>query len=300
MQDCDIHLYADINVIEDKLNKDFNILCDWFVNNKLSIHFGEDKTKCIIVSPKNLSKSAEGLNIKRQDIKLKQYSTVEYLGCLLDSTLSGEEMALKVFKKVNGRLQFLYRQGKYLTPGLRRMICNVLIQPHFDYACSAWYPNLKKGLNKGKLQIAQNKYIRFCLSLGNRESVKYGHFKEINWLPVVNRVNQFMVVSVYKFFNDIAPAYMSEIHRTRNSEKKLIIQTKKHDYGKNCLSYMASTIWNRIDSKIKVATNTNYFKHMIKKSFLRILRTKETIFININFSNLTSNLFLSYGGPLHV
>ena len=129
---------------------------------------------------------------------------------------------------------------------------------------------LEKGL-KGKLQIAQNKCIRFCLSLGNRESVKYAHFKEINWLSVANRVNQFMVVSVYKFYNDLAPSYMSEIfkpaarkHRTRHSEKKLIIPTKKHDYGKNCLSYMASTIWNRIDSNIKVATNTNYFKHMIK------------------------------------
>ena len=24
------------------------------------------------------------------------------------------------------------------------MLCNALIQPHFDYACTAWYPNLTK------------------------------------------------------------------------------------------------------------------------------------------------------------
>ena len=37
-----------INEIENKLNKDFNSLCDWFVKNKLSIHFGEEKTKTIL------------------------------------------------------------------------------------------------------------------------------------------------------------------------------------------------------------------------------------------------------------
>ena len=70
----------------------------------------------------------------------------------------GPRDGFKGSKKVNGRLRFLYRQGKYLNPRLRRMLCNTIIQPHFDYACSAWYPNLTQGL-KNKLQIAQNKCI---------------------------------------------------------------------------------------------------------------------------------------------
>ena len=53
--ECDLLLYADdsclvftcpdLKSIETNLNKNFNSLCDWFVENKLSIHFGEDKTK---------------------------------------------------------------------------------------------------------------------------------------------------------------------------------------------------------------------------------------------------------------
>ena len=103
-------------------------------------------------------KKTDDIAIKRHNVTLKQFSTVEYLGCLLDSTLSGEGMALKVLKKTNGKLRYLYRHGKYLNPRLRRMLCNALIQPHFDYASSAWYPNLTKGL-KEKLQITQNKCI---------------------------------------------------------------------------------------------------------------------------------------------
>ena len=33
-----------------KLKKEFMNACKWFVDNKLSIHFGEDKTKCILFS----------------------------------------------------------------------------------------------------------------------------------------------------------------------------------------------------------------------------------------------------------
>ena len=60
--DCDLLLYADgsclivrgssIEQLESILNKNFNALCDWFVENKLSIHFGEDKTKSILFSHK--------------------------------------------------------------------------------------------------------------------------------------------------------------------------------------------------------------------------------------------------------
>ena len=58
--------------------------------------------------------------------------------------MSGEAMALNIIHKINNKLKFLYRKNVFSTPKLRRLLCNVLIQPHFDYACSAWYPNLTK------------------------------------------------------------------------------------------------------------------------------------------------------------
>ena len=88
---------------------------------------------------------------------------VRYLRCVLDETMSGEPMAPKVINK-NGKLKFFYRRNRYLTKELGRMLCNVLIQSHFDYACPAWYPNLNEKTTK-KMQIMQNKCIRFSLNL---------------------------------------------------------------------------------------------------------------------------------------
>ena len=52
--DCDLLLYADDSCLVftgpdlKTVEANFNSLCDWIVENKLSIHFGEDKTKSIV------------------------------------------------------------------------------------------------------------------------------------------------------------------------------------------------------------------------------------------------------------
>ena len=80
--------------IEKQLNVDFANICDWFVDNKLSIYFGEDKTKPILFASKIKKKNIKKLNIKYGDMQIKQHSKVKYLGCLMDEIMSGEAMAL--------------------------------------------------------------------------------------------------------------------------------------------------------------------------------------------------------------
>ena len=67
--DCDLLLYANdsclvftgnsMTTIENNINRNFNSLCDWFVENKLSIHLDEDKTKSIVFGTKNILKKYE-------------------------------------------------------------------------------------------------------------------------------------------------------------------------------------------------------------------------------------------------
>ena len=61
------------------LNEDFSNIWDEFVDNKLSIHFGEDKTKSILFASKSKKKNIKKLNIKYGDIQIKQHSKVKYL-----------------------------------------------------------------------------------------------------------------------------------------------------------------------------------------------------------------------------
>ena len=94
---------------------------------------------------------------------------------------------------MNAKLKFLYQQSWYLTSGYKRLLCNVLIQPHFDYRFSLWFPLLEKNL-KLKLQKAQNKHICFCLNLPLRSHINPLHFRKINWLPTSDRVESVLQI----------------------------------------------------------------------------------------------------------
>ena len=144
---CLVFQHKDLNEIEKQLNKDFANLCDWFVENKLSIHFGDDKTKSIPFVNKYKLRKTKKLEIAYNGIEIKQHSKVKYLGCILDRTLSGDSMALGVLNKVNAKLKFLYRKNKFLTPSLCRLLCNALIQPQFDYA---WFYLVSKSEQSSK------------------------------------------------------------------------------------------------------------------------------------------------------
>ena len=287
----ELYLYADdscilfqnknIKSINDQLNLDFSSICDWFVDNKLSIHFGEDKTKCILFTSKG-KKQPGALDISYKDREIKQHCNFTYLGGILNDKMSGEGMALNAIHKINSRLKFLYRKDMFLTYDLRRLLCNALIQPNFDYVCSSWYPTISQKL-KEKLQASQNKCIKFCLKLPQRTSLNSSHFIKINWLPVKDRVLQCTVAHVFKYFNKKCPIYFTELFQTvnlsnistRRSYLKLYQPSRKTNYGKNTLSYLGPKIWNALPDLIKKCKSLNNFKHKLKEYYFEHLKSKE-------------------------
>ena len=207
---CLIFQHKHVTEIKKHLNNDFSNLCEWFLYNKLSIHFGEDKTKSILFGSKRKLRKVGELNITYQGIDIKQNSQVTYLGRILDETMSGKPMAYKTMKKINSRFNYLCREKHFLTTSLWRLLCNALIQQHFDYACSAWYPNLCKKV-KNKIQTTQNKCVRFCLNLDKMAHISQNEFEKLNWLPISDRINQCILSTTFKFVNDMGPNYLNEV-----------------------------------------------------------------------------------------
>ena len=177
---CELLLYADdsdlifhhedVNIRERRPNKIFSKICDLFVHNKLSIHLSEDKTKSILFPPLNKFKKLRKLNISYGPMNIKQYSVAIYLGCILDDSLSAESIALNVVSKITHAQNFSIKKNNFLSPQLKRLLLNALIQSHFDYARSVWYLTLNKKF-KTNLQILQKQWESFCSQLDNRAHV---------------------------------------------------------------------------------------------------------------------------------
>ena len=83
-------------------------------------------------------------------------------------------------------------------------------QSHFDCMYATWYANLKKIYRK-KLQVLQNKCIRFSLQWNNREQIGM-NIDMINWLPIDQRFIQFLFTSILKFFSEMCLQHMKGIY----------------------------------------------------------------------------------------
>lgn len=120
------YLFADrTNILYQQKNV-LNI-SDWFLDYKLSTRFVKLKLNAIF---QFVSKLLD-FNMTYNNNRTEQNHQLEYL----EANVSGESMAIKSLRTISTNLQFLHRQNQFLNlnPQLRRLLCNSLIQKHFDY-----------------------------------------------------------------------------------------------------------------------------------------------------------------------
>jgi hypothetical protein len=273
---CDLLLYADDSVliktgndpktIEENLSTELNSLRQWLIQNKLSIHLG--KTESILfASRSNLCKCKE-MSVKCNGICIKASTSVKYLGVMLNNDMTCKDMGNAVIAKINKKLKFLYRKREYFDFKARKLICSTLIQPDFDYAINAWYRGTTFAI-KNRLQICQNKIIRYINSYDNRHHISASDFEKLKWLNVENRVNNIALNLMFKIHNNLAPSYLcnmtptSHPYATRGSILSYE-QNRVGSKGMQTFQYNGVKLWNNLPVDIKSITTIDSFKHKIK------------------------------------
>ena len=201
---CDLFLYADDStllvsgknpaVIKNTLSIELNAIRGWLEENKLSIHLG--KTESILIASKIRLARTDSLKISCGSVAIESKSKITYLGLTFDNDMSFSSMGNSVIKKVNAKLKFLYRKSAFFGTNERKLLCSALVNPHFEYACKAWYRSVNAKV-KHKLQTAQNKMIIYLLNYGCRRHIGFSDFKKSNCLDINARVG------LYEFEFDV-------------------------------------------------------------------------------------------------
>ena len=130
---------------------------------------------------------------------------------------------------------------------------------------------------KHKLQILQNKTIRFVLDLTPRSHIGYSEFNRVNWLPVRFRVQQIVSTNMYRLIHGNAPLYLRE---------GISMAQERHSY--NTRNSVLSLVLPRVNSSgdkslpipIRATENPLHFRSLIKKHFMSLVKSEEeNIFI---------------------
>ena len=83
------------------------------------------------------------MEISCNSVEISSKSQVKYLGVTIDNDMSGSTMGNSVVKKINSRIEFLYRKGVFRGFNETKMY-SALIQSSFDYASNSWFRGFQK------------------------------------------------------------------------------------------------------------------------------------------------------------
>ena len=214
---CKLSLYADDSAlvysgsspeaVAQFLSGELDTCQKWLVDNRLSLHLG--KTECILFGTKRRLGAEVNFKVKLGDVVVNRVGFVKYLGVLLDQHLDFSNHVDTLIKKAASKLQFLYRNRRFLNNYTRKLLCQSLVFSSIEYCASAWYPGLLSSLC-GSMDVLQRKCARFTLNLGPMSHIGTGEFKVLSWLPFSKRVSYFSLVHVFKIRNGLSPTYLSD------------------------------------------------------------------------------------------
>ena len=164
------------------------------------------------------------------------------------------------------------------------LLTSALIQHHFDYGNSVWYTGTTCRMKK-KLQITQNKVIRFILGLPSRSHIGVTEFSSACMLPVPLRVDQ--LNHMYYIVNGISPHYLrgevsmagNHRHNTRSGNRACFVP-RVNSFAIKSFFYTGVKLWNSLPYTIQIITNKQAIKCQVKKVlWLKLIHANKDIFI---------------------
>ena len=149
---------------------------------------------------------------------------------------------------------------------------SALVLPQFDYSISSWYAGIYKSLQH-KLQIAQNKVVRFLLNCSPRTHLGRNEFRLANLLCIKDRAKQLRLNHMFNIFTGTCPPYIMLLlfarlsdmysYETRGNQFNFHVP-KVNTVSKQSFYYNCITDWNSLPNYIKAIETITRFKLTVK------------------------------------
>ena len=259
----------DPRIIEQKLAEELGSVNKWLIENKLTLHPG--KCEAILFASKRKCSKTKDFKVQYNGSTIESKSNVKYLGTTIDRSLSGQDNVSNIISKSNNKLKFLYRHKRVLNTEMRKILSTSLIQGNIDYASVSYYFGLGKNL-KHKLQVIQNKMVRYIFNMGPRDHVGNAELKKAGFLNSTDRVTQLGMNITHNIFYNKCPYYLKTVfvktrdvhsHDTRGSNYNFRVP-KINTVTAGTFYYNAIKQWNSLPDDLRSVEDKVQFKKSLK------------------------------------
>ena len=268
-------LYQDMPSIEKKIVECLEEIKDWMTSNNLKLN--PDKTEALVAQTRNnlAPWSVNSIQLSSSGESIKPSTVVKSLGVLFDEFLTFEDHVNSVIQCCNIHLRNLRVIGSKLNFELKKQLIHCLIFSKLDY-CNGLLYGLPDCVIK-KLQKVQNSCVRFLFgkrTFRNWESVT-PLLKKAHFLPIRQRINYKIALTVFKCVNNMAPCYITKCIKTRNQPLHALRTDK--DYfllavppvssfkrTERSFSFCGPAVWNHLPYELRTLTDISVFKSKLK------------------------------------
>jgi len=246
------------------VNAKLNCVSDWFSCNQLALN--ASKTNYIVFSGRRKIK-IDGISVNGS--LLAQKSEINFLGIILDQSLSWRPHIQAVSNKISKSIGVLRKINRHLSRKVMLSLYNSLVLPYLQYGISIWGSARPTTLNS--LFVAQKKALKTALILPWRTSTS-DLFNLTNALPLECLYQLSVATFIFKFENSLLPSCFHSYFQANNQTHRFNTRSaslfRLPLFSTSCcqqsILFQGPKIWSKIPPHIRDCKTITCFKAKLK------------------------------------
>ena len=269
-------LYADDTTLYDvqdsmeqignTLQSSLNNLQIWCRSNGMILNSSKTKVMLVTTYQKRQRLTNDQFDLTYNKESLNMISNDKILGVFVDNNLTWSNHIKHLTKKIASIIWLLSKIKKFLSQAHRVHFYKSYIQPHIDFCNIVWGSSSE--VNKLKIFRLQKRACKVILDYNVDDSIEAMNSLKI--MSIYDRLYLRKAEFMFKVYNNIALAYISENFTLRNNENTNI-QLRSSSAGcfippkprtecfKQSLRYSGCLIWNSLPEEVKNAQTISTF-----------------------------------------
>ena len=252
--------------IENNLQSSLNNLQIWCRSNGMILNSSKTKVMLVTTYQKRQRLTNDQFDLTYNKESLNMISNDKILGVFVDNNLTWSNHIKHLTKKIASSIWLLSKIKKFLSQAHRVQFYKSYIQPHIDFCNIVWGSSSES--NKLKIFRLQKRACKVILDYNVDDSIEAMNSLKI--MSMYDRLYLRKAKFMFKVYNNIAPAYISENFTLRNNENTNI-QLRSSSAGcfippkprtecfKQSLRYSGCLIWNSLPEEVKNAQTISTF-----------------------------------------
>lgn len=252
-------------------------LNSWMTSNRLKLN--TDKTQFLCAGTRQQLDKVSMESIVLDGVNIDLSDEVTLLGVVIDSRLTFVPHIRRLVGRCFYHLRQLRTIRRSLTPEAVKTLVHSLITSRIDY-CNGVLSGVP-AVHLRQLQSVLNAAARLIT-----RKQKFDHISEtlrdLHWLPIKERINYKLCLTVYKCLHHLAPDYLIQLctrvaaipsrsHLRSASHSKLNVpRTNTKTFGPRSFAIAGPTIWNSLKPDIcDEQLSVGQFRNRLKTEFFR-------------------------------